>query len=193
MVRIIAHSLLTLALSFSIAAADDAITANQLESLTAAVATLADGGTTSVTLNINGVDVSYTVTKDALGNITATGPANAQIQTIAISTGSSGTASNVPLAATIITAQGGISSFNIATNAAGQITSVTSANDTVVKSTGANGAPTTTVTQTTRTGTVTDTVTYGSPYGGGGSTTGIVTITFAPGTSPTTSSVISPH
>ncbi len=96
MVRILVSSLLTLALSFSVATADDAITANQLETLVTAVANLADGATTTVTLSINGMDVSYTVTKDALGNITATGPANAQIQTIAISTGSSGTASNVP-------------------------------------------------------------------------------------------------
>jgi hypothetical protein len=196
MVRIIASSLLTLALCFSVASADDVITANQLESLVSAVANLADGGTTTVTLNINGADVSYTVTKDALGNITATGPANAQIQTIAISTGSSGTAANIPLAATVITAAGGISSFNIATNSSGQITGVTSANDTVVKgSTGANGTQTTTTTTSTGSGasgiSVVDTIT--TITGGGGSTTGTVTIVFAPGTSTQSSTVISPH
>ena len=192
MVRIVLSSLLTLALSFSVAHADDTISANQLESLASATAALPDGGTASVTLTIGGVDVVYTVTKDALGNITATGPLNAQIQTIAISTGASGSASNVPLAVTIITAQGGISSFNISTNASGQITGVTSTDALT-----GNKTTTTLSNQTLQTSTAGGTVTTDtfttSTAGGGGTTTGTVIITFAPGTSPATLTLVSPH
>ena len=190
MVRILFCVLLSLALSLgALSAADkDKVTANQLELITASVAKLKDGSSASVTLKIGDKDVAYTVTKDALGNITATGPATAEIQTIAIATGTSGNASSVPLAATIIAKDGSITSFNVATNPAGQITGISSTADTTVVKTGPSLTQPVTVVQTTSSG-VTFTDTFGAGGGGGGT----VTITYAPGTSPISSSLISPH
>jgi len=150
----------------------------------------------SLTLS-DGSTVSYTVTKDALGNITATGPANAPIQTIAISTGTSGSNSNVPLAATVITSSGAITSYNLGTDKNGNITTTTSTSavgtpTTQVVANGSGSETITTSVSTNSNGTTTDTITT-STTGGGGSTTGTVTIVFAPGTSPTTTSVVSPH
>jgi hypothetical protein len=128
MVRIIVSLLLTLALPLRVASADDAISPNQLESLASVAAGLAAGQTGTVILTIDSNAVPYAVTKDALGNITAAGPAYAQIQTIAIATGTSGGATNVPLAVTVIALGGVITNFNIATNSAGQVTGVTATN-----------------------------------------------------------------
>jgi len=191
MVRIVLSSLLTLALSFSVASAADTISANQLESLASAASTLQAGQTGTVTLTIDGMQVSYTVTKDSLGNITATGPAGASIQTIAISTGPVGNNTSAPLAVTIISAAGGITSLNIGTDSNGNITSVSAASDTVTVGT-TTGTTTVTSSTTTSAPSGADTFTTSTTTGGGGSVTGTVTVTFAPGTSPL-SLTVSPH
>jgi len=193
MVRIIASLLLTLALSFSVAFADTASDVTQLMAgvtANAASKTPAPVGTPfSVTID----GISYSVTVDSLGNITATGPAGAAIQTIAISTGPVGTNTNVPLAVTIITAAGGISSLNIGTDSNGNISSVSTAGETITVGT------TTTVTSSSSTAangtnaTLTDTFSSSTSIGGGGSVTGTVSVTFAPGTSPLSLTVVSPH
>jgi hypothetical protein len=195
MVRILCCTILSLAISIgTLTAGDrDKITAAQLENIVAAVAGIKDG-TVTVTLMIGGKDVAYTVTKDAIGNITATGPANADIQTIAISSGTTGGATGVPLAATVIGREGGITSYNIATNTAGQITGITSTADTLAVKTGpkldehadkhqhdSNGSG--------DAGYFAD----GDFSYGGGAGGGVVHFTFAPGTSPNSSSNVSPH
>jgi hypothetical protein len=190
MVRILCYSLLSLALSIgALTAGDkDKVSVHQLDTLISAAGKLKEGGSVTVTLRIDDKEVSYTVTKDALGNITATGPANAEIQTIAIATGSSGGASSVPLAATIIAKDGSISSFNVATNAQGMITSISSTTDTTVVKTGPSlNQTTTTVVQTTTNGVI-FTDTFNASTGGG-----TVSITYAPGTSPSSTKLVSGH
>ncbi len=87
----------------------------------------------------------------------------------------------------MISSSGGISSYNIALDASGHA-GLTSASDTLTKTT--TSGTTTTTNQSGPDGVnITESITTNST----GGFTGLVTITYAAGTSPTSSTVISPH